>query len=244
MRAILTYHSIDDSRSAISVTADTFEKHVRWLGSGAVRVTTVDELLKLPEESDAVALTFDDAFDSVATIAAPRLRHFGLPATVFVVTDHVGRTNRWGGISATGIPVMPLMDWAALGRLAESGFSLGAHSRTHPDLTKVNSRTLRQEVVGSVEKIERETGVRPRSFAYPYGRVNSAVAAIAASVCGHAVTTELRLIAPDEPRLLLPRLDAYYFQAPGRLESWGSPRWLAYLKARSVLRTVRGMVTQ
>ena len=244
MRAILTYHSIDESRSAISVTREAFVRHVEWLGSGAVRVTTVDELMTLPDDSDAVAITFDDAFESVATIAAPLLREHGLPATVFVVTGHAGETNRWGGRSSPGIPVMPLLDWPSLARLPESGLSLGAHSRTHPDLTKVDLEAARDEIHGSVDTLERQTGIRPTCFAYPYGRANSAVAAVAAAVCTQALTTDLRPIGTRDSRFLLPRLDAYYFQAAGRLESWGSPQWHAYVKGRAIMRAVRRVVMQ
>lgn len=242
MRAILTYHSIDESRSAISVTREAFERHVEWLGSGAVRVTTVDELMTLPDDADAVAITFDDAFESVATIAAPLLRERSLPATVFVVTEHVGQTNSWGGRSSPGIPVMPLLDWPSLARLSESGLTLGAHSRTHLDLTKVDLETLRDEIQGSVDTLERKTGVRPSCFAYPYGRANSTVAAVAASVCTQAFTAELRPIGTGDSRFLLPRLDAYYFQAAGRLESWGSSRWHVYVKTRAMLRGLRGVL--
>jgi peptidoglycan/xylan/chitin deacetylase (PgdA/CDA1 family) len=244
MRAILTYHSIDESRSAISVSREAFERHVRWLASGAVRVTTLDELMTLPDETDAVALTFDDGFASLESIAAPLLREHNLPATVFAVTDHVGGTNLWQGQPADGIPVLPLLDWQALGALAVTGITVGAHSRTHPDLTRVDSHRLRDEIAGSVDAIERETGVRPSCFAYPYGRVNDAVASVAASVCRHAVTTQLRPLDSTDAPARLPRLDAYYFQTPGRLESWGSAAWHTYVKFRSGLRRVREAVTQ
>ena len=38
MRAVLTYHSIDDSGSPISVRRDAFQRHVKWLASGQVAV--------------------------------------------------------------------------------------------------------------------------------------------------------------------------------------------------------------
>jgi peptidoglycan/xylan/chitin deacetylase (PgdA/CDA1 family) len=244
MRAVLTYHSIDDSGSPISVSRRTFEQHAEWLASGAVRVTGLADLMTTSDDSDAVAITFDDGFESVATIAAPLLRERQLPATVFVVSGHAGRTNLWGGQPAEGIPVMPLMDWPTLSRLAETGFTLGAHSRTHPDLTRVDRTALQDEINGSIDTIASETGTRPTCFAYPYGRVSPAVAQATASACSLAVTTELRPIQSDDSPLLLPRLDAYYFQAPGRLESWGRPQWHAYVKGRAVLRAVRGLVTQ
>lgn len=244
MRAILTYHSIDESGSAISVSRQAFERHVRWLGSGAVRVTSLEELMTVTDDCDAVAITFDDAFESVAAIAAPLLREHGLPATVFVVTEHVGRTNAWGGRASPGIPTMSLLDWPSLARLAEDGLSLGAHSRTHPDLTTVDLETVRDEIAGSVATLERETGTRPSCFAYPYGRVNAAVADVAASVCGQAFTADLRPLRPDDSPFLLPRFDAYYFQAAGRLESWGRPGWHAYVRCRSMLRELRRVVSR
>ena len=35
-RAVLTYHSLDESRSPISLAPAVFEKHVEWLTSGRV----------------------------------------------------------------------------------------------------------------------------------------------------------------------------------------------------------------
>ena len=97
MRAILTYHSIDASASPISVSKEVFASHVEWLATGRVRVTTVDELLRLPDSADAVALTFDDGFENFGEIAAPALARHALPSTLFIVSDYVGRTNAWGG---------------------------------------------------------------------------------------------------------------------------------------------------
>ena len=99
MRAVLTYHSIDDSGSSISVRPDAFERHVRWLASGRVQVMALDDLARSHSDAPAVALTFDDGFENFATHAAPLLRVHGFPATVFVVTDRVGEDKRleWDG---------------------------------------------------------------------------------------------------------------------------------------------------
>ncbi|MGH9173697.1 MAG: polysaccharide deacetylase family protein, partial [Vicinamibacterales bacterium] len=222
----------------------TFELLVRWLATGVVRVTSLEHIAAMSDDADAVALTFDDAFESVATIAAPLLRDHGLTATVFAVTDHVGATNAWGGRSWPGIPVMSLLDWGSLAGLVEGGLTLGAHSRTHPDLTAIDPGQARDEIAGSVERLHHETGVRPSCFAYPYGRANSAIAEITASVCDQAYTAELRPLGSTDSRFLLPRLDAYYFQAGGRLESWGRARWHAYVQCRSLFRHLRQAVTQ
>lgn len=242
MRAILTYHSIDDTGSAISVPRAVFERHVRWLASGAVRVVSLEQIVRLNDDVDAVAVTFDDGFASVGTIAAPLLAEHRLPATIFVVTAQVGQTNAWGGRRDRGIPVLPLLDWQGLARAVEAGLALGAHSRTHPDLTAIGGGAAHDEIAGSVEDLARHIGVRPTCFAYPYGRVDDTVAEMTSTLCEHAFTADLRVLGASDRRARLPRLDAYYFQGEGWLEAWGQPRFRAYVGGRRILRRVRQAV--
>lgn len=237
MRAILTYHSIDDSESPISVRPSVFAQHVEWLRSGRVRVTSIPELLAMPPDADAVALTFDDGFCNFATEAAPRLG--GLPVTLFVVTDYVGGSNDWRGHGAARVPTLPLLDWPALGRLAESGVTLGAHSRTHPDLTTLSPAAVRDEVSGSAHRLRAETGLTAELFAYPYGRMTPVVAAAVTGAFRWACTTELRGLRLSERPAELPRLDMYFLRQPGQIEGWGTPTFHAYLACRRILRRGR-----
>lgn len=241
MRAILTYHSIDDSGSPISVGRETFRAHVRWLASGAVKVLPLEQVVAGGDD-DAVAITFDDGFRNFALEAAAPLREAGLPATVFVVPEHVGGENDWGGQHVPGIPALPLMNWDALGRLVGQGVTLGAHTRRHRDLTQVRGASLEDEVAGCVERMAAEIGVRPNSFAYPYGAVDATAATVVRDVFPIACTTELRALRADDDRILLPRLDMYYFREPGQLESWGSVAFRSRLWLRAQGRRVRRLV--
>lgn len=243
MRAILTYHSVDPSGSPISVDEAAFRAHVQFLASGAVRVVPLDAILAPSTPSNGVAITFDDAFGNFATIAWPLLRDRGLPVTLFVVSGHAGGTNAWGGRSSSAVPTMDLMSWDAIARVADEGASLGAHSRTHPDLRRLPRTQLADEIAGSVDDIAAKTGVRPASFAYPYGGIDSTVEEAAAPVVRLAVTTQLRTLRHDERPLRLPRLDAFYLREPGRIESWGSPAWHRRLRLRGALRYARALVT-
>jgi peptidoglycan/xylan/chitin deacetylase (PgdA/CDA1 family) len=239
MRAILTYHSIDQSGSPISVSPGTFRQHVEWLASGRVRVVRLDELLRVPEEEDAVALTFDDGFANFADEAAPLLREYSLPATIFVVSDHVGGTNAWGGKDDPMVPTLPLMDWGAIAAWSDRGFRIGAHTRTHPRLTSVPSTKLGDELSGAAEIIRRETGRKPDDFAYPYGDVNPAVARAAGAAYARACTTRLAAVLPIDRPELLPRLDMFYWREPGRLEAWGSAGFQGRLWMRAQARRLR-----
>lgn len=242
MRAILTYHSIDDSGSPISVGGQAFRAHMQFLASGTVRVVPLETLVAMRDGEDAVALTFDDGFASFDEIARPLLRTLGLPATLFIVSDHVGTTNAWGGTAPDGIPVLPLLDWEGVARAARDGVTIGAHTRRHRDLTTLSPSVLEDEVAGSVEAVAARTGTRPRSFAYPFGRWNEAALMAVRDVFDVACTTEMRGLEPDEDRVLLPRLDAYYFRRPGQLEAWGTPAFRRRLWLRAQGRRVRQLV--
>lgn len=239
MKAILTYHSVDCSESPISVSEDAFKRHVRWLASGAVTVTTVEELLRMPEGADAVAITFDDGFSNFGDIAAPLLASHGLPSTLFVVTDHVGGTNAWGGVRDPGVPTLPLLDWQELARLSDHGVTLGAHTRSHRHLSALARDELVEEIAGSARLLEQRTGQDPAGFAYPYGTVSDEAAALVREEYRWGCTTELRSLEDADDRSRLPRLDMYYFRDRGRLETWGTARFRYYLKLRSHARRVR-----
>jgi len=239
MRAILTYHSIDESGSPISMSEDVFRSQMGWLAKGHVKVVSLETLMRMPTSANAVALTFDDGFVNFGDIAAPLLADHGFPSTLFVVTDAAGRTNRWSGRSGRGVPELPLLNWDSLRRLAEQGVELGAHTRTHPDLGKTSGAQTQDEIAGSADRIQRETGRAPSAFAYPYGSVSDAAVGAVAARFAWGCTTEMRSVGTNEARTLLPRLDMYYLRDAGQLERWGTIRFRCHLTLRASARRVR-----
>jgi peptidoglycan/xylan/chitin deacetylase (PgdA/CDA1 family) len=242
MRAILTYHSIDESGSVISRRSEVFRQHVRWLASGRVRVVDLPTLIALPDTEDAVAVTFDDGFRNFREQALPHLLEHGLASTVFVVAGRVGETNAWSGSADPDMPVLPLLDWSEIGALATDGVVIGSHSLTHARLPRLDPRRLEDEVSGSADLIEHRAGVRPKAFAYPYGDVDARTADAVAAVYDVACTTEFRAIAAGVERTRLPRLDAFYFDDYCPLEAWGTPPFLRFLDRRRRLRQARAAV--
>lgn len=238
MKAILTYHSIDSTGSVISVSPETFARHVRWMTSGAVTVVTLAELLRLPPDRDAVALTFDDAYTNFASEAWPRLSAHGLPATLYVPTGFAGKANTWAELPGGSMPRLPILDWPALGRLREAGVTLGAHTRTHPDLRSLEASALQDEIEGAFDDLRRETGQARETFSYPYGFQNEAAVSVVKRACGNAVTTELRPLRDRDDAHLLPRLDTFYLHGPGGLEHYGGWAFRQYLGMRSRVRAL------
>lgn len=217
---------------------------MKWLSGGPVRVMALEDLVSDPGGEDAVAITFDDAFVNLETEAVPVLSGYGFTANFYVVTDHAGRTNSWGGKAQPGIPVLPLLDWEGVGRVMETGLGVGAHTRRHAMLPGLNPAELDDEISGSAERIAEQTGKRPTSFAYPYGAWNREVAERVAASYDWGMTTELRTLREDpvDNQALLPRLDAFYFRRPGQLEAWGTAGFRWRLRARAGARRIREAV--
>lgn len=240
MRAILTYHSIDDSGSPISVSPAVFRAHCEFLASGRVRVVGLADLMQGDDVTgDTVAITFDDGFENTATAAWPRLAAHGLAATVFVVPGHVGGFNDWGGRRAANVPHLPLMSWDGLGNIAQQGATLGAHTSSHANLASLDDHALKAELDSCRATMRERTGVAPNTFAYPYGGTSPAAATAVRERFDIGVTTDFRPVGRSEDTALLPRLDMYYFRSPGALESWGEPGFFARLWTRRIGREAR-----
>lgn len=62
-----------------------------------------------------------------------------------------------------------MLSWDDVHALAGLGFSLGAHTVTHPILSRVSASRARAEIHGSRAMIESACGGPPAAFAYPNG---------------------------------------------------------------------------
>lgn len=240
MRAILTLHSVDLSGGVLSLSPAVLESLLDALVASGHRVVSLAELLARPGVPDQVALTFDDGLASVVEEALPILARRHIVATVFVVTDYLGRTNDWPGQPA-GAPRLPMMGWEELEALTEAGWGVGSHTVSHPDLTTLTPDRLDAELGCAAEVIEGRLGVTPVALAYPYGAMNDSVVAAAARHHSWAVSTRLAPLdqALDVP-LALPRLDAYYLRESWTHGLFGTPLLTGWIAARRRLRALRG----
>jgi peptidoglycan/xylan/chitin deacetylase (PgdA/CDA1 family) len=68
-----------------------------------------------------------------------------------------------------------ILTWSEIRRLASEGVVFAPHTRTHPDLTQVDDRTLSEEVAGSYLDLEKHLGSIAPVFCYPGGRFDARV---------------------------------------------------------------------
>lgn len=240
--AILTYHSVDESGSVLSTAPGLFAEQMRALHESGVPVLPLAEAIRqwrrrsLPGR--AVVITFDDGFRSVLEKGLPVLLRYGFTATVFVVSDYCGRDNAWP-TQPPGFVRGPLLSWSEVRALCAAGFGVGAHSRTHPDLTRLSPRQAEEEIAGSKRAIEDQAQAPVEAFAYPYGVYDERVRDLATAHFAVACSTRFGFARRESDLLALERLDAYYLKRPRLLERLFSADVGAYLACRRVLRGVR-----
>jgi peptidoglycan/xylan/chitin deacetylase (PgdA/CDA1 family) len=176
--SIIMYHSVDDEDSLISTPTKMFRAQMEYLRDNNISVISLKELYEALEApgalpKKAVALTFDDGFEGVYENAFPILKEFGYPATLFVVTDSVGKTMGWERVK--GICAYTLCTWEKLKEMDKGGIDIQSHTRTHPFLSELDDEGLASEIGGSKASIEENLDKKVEFLAYPYGNYDTRV---------------------------------------------------------------------
>jgi peptidoglycan/xylan/chitin deacetylase (PgdA/CDA1 family) len=174
----LNYHIINRAISdKIAISEEAFEQQLAYLRehgyhtlSLAQAIADIDGTQKAPSRS--LLLTFDDGYADNAHVALPLLQAYAMRAALFVITGYIGQSNRWNTRACYDAQHM---NWNDLRHWHDSGGDIGGHSHLHYCMTRLGYDELQETVRLNKRLIEKETGVTPRAFAYPYGRFNQAV---------------------------------------------------------------------
>jgi len=249
---VLCYHAVSQTWPAdLSITPDRLEQQLALLVGRGYRGATFTESVTSPPGGQVLVVTFDDAYRSVIELAAPILERLGLPGTVYAPTRYVGteRPMSWPGIDqwAGGRhePELLPMGWDELRRLADAGWEVGSHTRSHPHLTEIeNDALLEDELRGSLEEVEQRMGRPCTSIAYPYGDHDDRVVEATRHAGYTAAGTLPARLSGDGP-LRVPRVGVYFEDDDRRFRAKvsrrgrrlrGSAAWGAALRLRAALR--------
>jgi peptidoglycan/xylan/chitin deacetylase (PgdA/CDA1 family) len=232
---VLCYHAVSPSWEVeLSVTPDALEQQLRQFARSGWTFTTFTDAVKRPPDGRTLAITFDDAFASVTRYAAPILARFGVPATLFVPTTYMedGRQLAWPGVEhwqrTEHAHELAAMTWDDVAQLAEAGWEIGSHTRTHPYLTRLSDEELDEELARSRAECGERLGRPCVSIAYPYGDVDERVAERAAAAgyeAGASLSSRLANLGPYR----WPRTGVWHAE----------PWWKLRIKMMRSVRTVR-----
>jgi peptidoglycan/xylan/chitin deacetylase (PgdA/CDA1 family) len=125
--------------------------------------TTVDPV---SFDKGYVSLNFDDGWLSVYQNAIPILNAAGFKSDQYITTDYL--TDNYPGY----------MKPQHVLALQQQGHVIGAHTRSHPNLTTLTTTQARAEIAGSRQDLL-DLGATPvNTFAYPLGAYNTTIQAL------------------------------------------------------------------
>ncbi len=177
---ILMYHQVtvtdpEEDALRLAVPPDRFEAQMKYLSMHGFATITLDEAIVRANSREKpggrrIVITFDDGYLDNYTHAFPILEKYGFSATIFLVSDLVGKMRNWG----LGGSVR-LMDWSHVREMSRYGNCFQNHTVTHPDLTTLADERMSEEFLRSRKKIEDALGIPVQHLAYPYGKYNKRV---------------------------------------------------------------------
>jgi peptidoglycan/xylan/chitin deacetylase (PgdA/CDA1 family) len=125
--------------------------------------------------------------------------------------QHLGVTRDQLEDASAGVPALDKLNIEQLKFLMASGWTIGAHTRTHRTLSCLGQEDLVQEIVGARDDIRSWFGPTALPFAYPYGGPQHigerAYGIVASSGYCCALTTTAGRNTPDTDRHRLRRIN-------------------------------------
>ena len=144
---------------------------LKILGYKALSLRKLKPYLDGDKKGKVVGLTFDDGYQNNLINAAPILLKYNFSATCYIVSNCIGSSNTWD--LSKGITQRPLMNINEIHEWLNLGMDIGAHTKTHVDLTIASEKIAHKEINDCKEDLERIFKVSVTDFCYPFGRFNN-----------------------------------------------------------------------
>ena len=234
---VLTYHALQGHE------VTQFEEQMRHLRRRTTTVFADDE--QRLNGQPVVAVTFDDAFQSVADHALPVLARHRIPVTVFAPTGYLGTAPKWISPAARTSGGARVMSSDTLASLDARLVKVGSHTVTHPHLAELPPHIVHSELATSKTHLERIQGTPVQMLSLPYGSCSSRVLEEARTAGYNRVFANVPVMESrrDEAFILIGRINVTPQDWPleFELKARGAYDWLsvAIPAKRAVARLMR-----
>jgi peptidoglycan/xylan/chitin deacetylase (PgdA/CDA1 family) len=168
---VLCYHGLPDRYLS------NFVRQMEAL-SHATRVVPASYRGDLPSDRTNVAITFDDAYVSVAKNALPELAARRFHSTIFVPTGVLGSRPTWSMDDGSLDAQETVMAADQIAALPSPLVAVGSHTITHPRLSNIDHDDARREIEDSRRALQELTTQDVRLLAFPHGDHNAAILAL------------------------------------------------------------------
>lgn len=202
---VLQYHHISDNTPpSTSTSASLFKAQLDLVSELGLEVADLHDAIENqfsddPSTNQRIAITFDDAYESVYSKGAEILKKRGLPYTIFVDTAAIGSHG--------------YMTWQQLEELAKrAGVTIANHSSGHghlarrPDEAKGDwKKRITHSLDTAQAELQQRLGTDLPLFAYPYGEFDEALEEEVANRGWYGFGQQSGAIGPLSGQTRLPR---------------------------------------
>jgi peptidoglycan/xylan/chitin deacetylase (PgdA/CDA1 family) len=189
--ASLYYHRIaDDAATECTMPNQTFIDQMRWLRKHFDLISFEEAQRRIRSgisDRPAVHITFDDGYADNCRSAIPWLVKEQIPCTYFVTVRNILEGRAFDHDLNQGLELAP-NSLEQVSAMAAAGIEIGAHSYSHPDISKVTDPAeLRRELAVARDELSAAIGQPVRYFSFPFGlHVNLSCQAFdMAAQCGY-----------------------------------------------------------
>jgi len=210
---ILMYHSIESMPKStvmrsLHVPPRRF-KFQMWLlkimGYKGLSLKALKPYLDGDKKGKVVGITFDDGYQNNLLNAAPVLTKYNFSATCYIVSGRIGTSNTWD--IDNKVTQRPLMTEYEINEWLNLGMDIGAHTKTHVDLTCVSEAKVQSEINDCKVDLEKKFNIEVTDFCYPFGRFNKLICMMTKKSSFHTATTMERGRANyQSDKYMLPRI--------------------------------------
>ena len=159
---VIYYHDVvkGEGDSFMRTSLSKFKQQMQYIVDNGYVTKRFDDL-RTPDDvlydEKTVLIAFDDGWLSTYSEIFEYMESYGIKYNVFLEVGKIGTNPDY-------------LSWDQIRDMYSSGtVGFGAHTYTHPDMTSLSGISLKHEIDDANDRIEKELGIVPRDFCFPYG---------------------------------------------------------------------------
>lgn len=168
---IFVYHRFADERYPSANTSnEELIKQFEYFKKHHYQVVPLDKIIEKLEHNQPipekwVTLTIDDAYKSFYENGLEIFKRYNYPFSLYVYVE------------ATNKHYKDYMSWEEIAEASKYG-TIGLHSYSHPRLQNLSNDEIIEDTQKAYDIFVKKLGIKPLSYAYPYGEYNEKVTKI------------------------------------------------------------------